>query len=375
MTQKIQVLIKKSGALAEKEPFFFITLLLTILLSCLSKPHLAAVHWNVIATMFSLMLVCLAFERCRLLTALAGFAIGAFKTPRKLGLAMIVATGVLSMFVTNDVALLTVVPLTIIMAKVSKKDPYLLIILETMSANLFSALTPFGNPQNLYLFSFFKISTAEFFVWMLPFSLFGAVLLLLLNLIFNKGEAYQVEPQKTELYDYRLLSGAAVAFFLNILSVLRIVDYRIALVITLIIFLFLAPRLIVKVDYFLLFTFVLFFLFTDSVTGVSVLRNFFADVLSSKFAVLFVSAGLSQVISNVPSAVLLSGFTTHARELLYGVSAGGLGTLVASLASLISYKLYIREYKATKYLKVFLLFNFGALLIMVALLALLEIAM
>lgn len=260
-----------------REPFFVITLILTVALSFFSKPHISAVHWNVIATLFSLMLICHAFDRCQLLSSLAGFALSVFKTPRKLGMIMIFVTGVLAMFVTNDVALLAVVPLTMKMAKVSKKDPLMLIILETMSANLFSTLTPFGNPQNLYLYSYFKIRPLDFLKMMVPFCLTGVILLVLINLIFNTGNAYKVEVQKFEIFDTKLLIGASVAFFLNILSVFRIIDYRITLIVTLLIILFLAPRLIAKVDYLLLMTFVLFFLFTDSVTGIQMIKAFFRN--------------------------------------------------------------------------------------------------
>lgn len=372
MPLKIQPAVKNFLALSAREPFFVITLLLTVVLSCFSKPHIAAVHWNVIATLFSLMVICHAFDRCQLLYSLAWGALSVFKTPRKLGMVMIFATGVFAMFVTNDVALFAVVPLTMKMAKVSKKDPLMLIILETMSANLFSAVTPFGNPQNLYLYSYFKIQPLHFLKMMVPFCLTGVLLLVIINFIFNTGNEYKVEAQKFEIYDSRLLIWASVAFILNIFSVFGMIDYRITLSITLLIVLFLSPRLIVKVDYFLLMTFVLFFLFTDSVTGVKMIKAFFAGVLNSKLSVLLASAGLSQIISNVPAAVLISGFTTHYRELLYGVSAGGLGTLVASLASLISYKFYIREYKPGKYIRIFSLLNFGVLIIMIAGIILIE---
>lgn len=372
MPLKIKVVNKKVLSNAAKEPFFVITLLLTVVFSFFSKPHISAVHWNVIATLFSLMLICHAFDRCQLLSSLAGLALSVFKTPKKLGLVMIFATGVFAMFMTNDVALLAVVPLTMKMAKVSKKDPLILIILETMSANLFSALTPFGNPQNLYLYSYFKIQPLDFFKMMIPFCLIGVLLLVLINLIFNTGNAYKVEAQKFRIFDNKLFIGASVAFFLNILSVFRIIDYRITFSVTLLIFLLLAPHLITKVDYLLLMTFVLFFLFTDSVTGIQMIKAFFAGVLNSKLSVLLASAGLSQIISNVPAAVLISGFTPHFRELLYGVSAGGLGTLVASLASLISYKFYIREYKPGKYMRMFSLLNFGVLIIMITGIILIE---
>ena len=141
-----------------------------------------------------------------------------------------------------------------------------------------------------------------------------------------------------------------------------------------VIFIFLAPQLFKKVDYILLLTFILFFLFTDSLTSIPAVRQFFGYLLSSKFSVLFGSAALSQVISNVPAAVVISGFTSHYRELLYGVSAGGLGTLVASLASLISYKLYVRNNESEKrvYLKSFFLANGVFLVLLLAGLTVLE---
>lgn len=366
MSLKIESVVKKPLILAKREPLFAVTLILTAALSCLSKPRFGAVRWNVIATLFSLMLICHAFDRCQLLSSLAGAALGTFKTPRKLGFVMIFATGLIAMFVTNDVALLAVVPLTMKMARVSGKDPYMLIILETMSANLFSAITPFGNPQNLFLYSYFKIPTLEFFKMLVPFCLLGIVLLLLINFIFNSGNEFEVEVKRFEIFDSKLLAGASFAFFINILSVFRLLDYRIALAATLLIVIFTAPRLIAKVDYFLLATFVLFFLFTDSVSNIQLIMVLFAHILNSKISVLIASAGISQIISNVPAAVLISGFTSHYRELLYGVSAGGLGTLVASLASLISYKYYSCEYKQGRYIRVFSIFNFAVLFVMIA---------
>lgn len=348
------------------EPLFAATLILTAAVSLYSRPHLAAIHWNVIATLFSLMLLCHAFDRCQLFSSAASLALGTFKTPRKLGLAMVLATGIFAMLVTNDVALLAVVPLTMKMAKVSGKDPLILVVLETVSANIFSTLTPFGNPQNLYLYAYFRIPPVEFLRMMFPFCLTGIALLILLDLVFSTGGEYRIRPRKFEIYDGRLLAGSSAAFALNILSVFRLIDYRIALGVTLLTVLILSPRLIAKVDYFLLLTFVLFFLFTDSVTGMPLIHAFFARVLHSRLSVLLASAGLSQVISNVPAAVLLSGFTRRYRELLYGVSAGGLGTLVASLASLISYRFYIREYRSGRYVLVFSLVNFFVLAVMIA---------
>lgn len=354
----------KLSGLFEKEPFFFVTLIVTVVLSFFSRPHISAVNWNVIATMFCLMTVVAAFTQCKLISSLAQAAINSFRTPRRLGFVMIIATGLLSMFVTNDVALLTVVPLTLTMAKISKKDPCILIILETLSANIFSAVTPFGNPQNLYLYSYFKIAPSEFFSFMVPVCLFGGLLVFICNILFNKGGSFAAEKTKFEVFNTPLLIGATVAFLLVILSVFRLLDYRIAFAATLLIFIILRPRLLLKPDFFLLATFVLFFLFTDSITGIPAVRTFFSGLLQKPDAVLFASAGLSQIISNVPAAVLLSCFTDNYRELLLGVTVGGLGTLVASLASLISYKLYMRQYKKSKYLLIYTIMNFTLLAIL-----------
>lgn len=220
MTLTFRKFLNKTASFFEKEPFFVITLVITIILAFFSRPHLSAVNWNVISTMFCLMIICAAFEKCSLLTSLAKTALTAFRTPRRLGFVMIAATGLLSMFVTNDVALLTVVPLTLTMARVSKKNPCILIILETVSANMFSAMTPFGNPQNLYLYNYYKIEPSEFFSFMVPLCLFGGVLLCLANVFLNKGEELCVTKEKFEIEDKKLCCFAGLTFIVNILSVI-----------------------------------------------------------------------------------------------------------------------------------------------------------
>jgi Na+/H+ antiporter NhaD/arsenite permease-like protein len=356
----IQAALQKVTVRLKAEPFFLITLAATLVMAFISKPQAAAIKWNVIAILFSQMLVCGALEECSVLQSLAEWILGVFKTPVKLGLAMVLFTGILAMFVTNDIALFTVVPVTLSMAKITGKGPHILVIQETISANIFSAMTPFGNPQNLYLYTYFKIPATEFFSVMLPFGLIGVILLLIAVPVLSCGQSHQTEKRRFVVCNKKLMAGALVVFVLNILTVLRLVDYRLSLAASVLIFVLLAPRLFKSADYILLLTFVLFFLFTDELTSVPVVRSLFSDILSSRLSVLFGSAAVSQVISNVPAAVLLSGFTPHYKELLYGVSAGGLGTLIASLASLISYKLYIKDFDSEKrrYLKYFLILNF-----------------
>jgi Na+/H+ antiporter NhaD/arsenite permease-like protein len=344
-----------------KEPLFTVLLFLTAVMSFFSKPQLSSINWNVITTLFSLMLVRTAFEKCNFLTSIAGISTSYFYTQRSLGLALIAVTGFLSMLVTNDVALLTVVPITILIAEKEGEDPFIFIILETVAANIFSALTPFGNPQNLYLYSFYNMSAAEFFRIMLPLFVFGTALVVLLNFFLNRSNHQYHTSAIFQITDPILFWGALAIFVLNILSVLRVMNSWIPFVAAVAFFAVYRPKFFLSVDYFLLGTFVLFFLFTDSVTGIPTVKTVLSAMLNSKAAVLVDSALISQALSNVPTAVLISGFTPHYRELLYGVSIGGLGTPVASLASMISYKIYTQKYPGGKYMKVFLIVNFAAL--------------
>lgn len=349
----------------KKEAFFFITLALTMLASIVSAPQVAAIRWNVICALFCLLLVCAGFKHSNLLTSLASKTIRAFNTPRRLGFIIILITGGLAMLVTNDVALITVVPLTMIIAKLSGENPSLLIIMETLSANILSALTPFGNPQNLYLYSFYSIPTAEFFRYTAPVCILGLLLVLAVNFFFNGGGNYATDVADVEIRNKPLLAVSLAGFSLNVLSILRMVDYRISLAVTAALFLVFNWRMFLKVDYFLLLTFVCFFLFTSSVTGMPAVRSLFSKLLTTPDSVLIVSAAVSQVISNVPTAALLSGFTDHYRELLLGVTIGGAGTLIASLANLISFRIYAAEYKTKKYLRAYTLLNIGILIFLV----------
>lgn len=360
------------AALTERlaaQPFFLAVAAATAVVAFLSPPHLSAIRWSVLAILFSQMLVCAAFEECRLLSCAAELILRRFHSPRTRAPVLVLVTGIMSAFVTNDIALLTMVPLTLGIARLTGEDPYIPVILETISANLLSAMTPFGNPQNLYLYSFYRISPGAFFFMMLPFGALGIILLVTSTLVLGKGAARQTACQRTELGNRRLLWGAFVAFFCNLLAVFRVLDVRIALAVAVALFLILCPSLFRRVDLTLLATFVMFFLFSDSITSIPAVGRLLSSMLHSGRQVLLVSAAASQVISNVPAAVLLSGFTAYDRALLYGVSAGGLGTLVASLASLISYRLYTARYPARRYLRLFSVLNFLFLAILLVVLA------
>jgi Na+/H+ antiporter NhaD/arsenite permease-like protein len=357
--------INKFINIVKQEAVFFIAVAATAGTCLFRLPDLGSIDWKVIAALFNLMLVSLALEEYKLLDKIAIKALVSFGNTKRITAAMIVTTALIAMLITNDVALITVVPLTIVMAKKADFDPYEMIILETAAANIGSSLTPFGNPQNLYLYEFYKIPTLEFFKITLIFVAAGMVMLFVINL-FHHNKRLHFEEESIQITDKRRIAVYMAVLILILLSIIRLVDYRLVTLTTVILFALMDRKLIAKADYFLLGTFIIFFLFVNNVTHMDYIINAAASLLTSQAKVLITSTVLSQGISNVPAAILLSGFTQHHKALLLGVSIGGMGTMVASLANLISYKLYCKEYSRERYNKLFYPLNF---ILLVSLLA------
>lgn len=351
-------MLQKLKSLLKQETVFFVAAGATLLTCLFRLPSYEAIDWKVLAALFNLMLISLALEKYKLLDKIAVKALVSFGTTQKITAAMIATTALIAMLVTNDVALLTVVPLTIVMAKKAKFDPYRIIILETTAANIGSSLTPFGNPQNLYLYEFYSIPTMQFFGITSVFVLAGMALLFMINLFMGNKELH-FNRETIEIADKRRLALYVILLAAILLSIIRTIDYKVVTLVTVIVFAVLDRQLFAKVDYFLLGTFVLFFLFVNNITSMDYVIRVAEQMLTSPIRVLLTSAALSQIISNVPAAILLSAFTKHYSALLLGVSIGGLGTMVASLANLISYKLYIKEYDSKKYNKLFYPLNFA----------------
>lgn len=332
-----------------------------------SAAYLGYIDFRVLALLFCLMLVVAGFQKTGFFDALALRVTSGVKSARTLRLGLVLLTFFSSMLITNDVALIAFVPFSISVLALSEQNKNIIsvVVLQTVAANLGSMLTPVGNPQNLYLFSFYNIGAAEFFKLMAPpvaLALFLIVPLALFGgggrLSARYGENIKVDRPRFFLY--------ALCFFICLLAVFRVADYRAALAVTAAVFLFSDKGLFKKVDYGLLATFLFFFIFTGNISSLAPVRAFLG-ALTEKSG-LFTSAAVSQVISNVPAAVLLSGFTENYRELLLGTNIGGLGTLVASLASLISYKLYAKSEGARPavYLAVFTAVNLGLLALLLA---------
>ena len=274
-----------------------------------------------------------------------------------------------SMFITNDVALITFVPFAVMMLKGSKREDLMVpvVVLQTLAANLGSMLTPIGNPQNLYLYGISGAGMGEFVSWMLPYTVASFVLLgTSVCMLKGKNENVTANIQATASIsaDARGQSGPLDnvppsfkantpqivtylgLFILAILVVVRIIPYWIVVLTTLAAVFIVDRKVLVSVDYALLATFVGFFIFTGNMGRVQVISEMLLSLVSGREII--VGVLVSQLISNVPAALLLSGFAGDIKALAIGVNIGGLGTLIASMASLISYKIFVNEYKDEK---------------------------
>ncbi len=271
-----------------------------------------------------------------------------------------------SMLVTNDVALLVFVPFTLALLSDLGCEKHMIpvIVLQTVAANLGSMATPVGNPQNLYLYAAYNLSAGEFFSVVLPLTGLSLVSLIAASAPALPKILPHRELQSQQISSLRDLIIYGALFILCLLTVFRVVAYPVTTAVVVIALLILDRKLIGQIDFMLLLTFVCFFVVSENLGRVEAIRTFLQNLLGRN--TLLTAVGASQVISNVPAAVLLSAFTDNWRSLLAGVNIGGLGTPIASLASLITLKLYLRwpGAKIGKFMVVFLGANIAGLLIL-----------
>ncbi|NTV78180.1 MAG: hypothetical protein HGA25_03300, partial [Clostridiales bacterium] len=327
-----------------------------------SPAYIEYLDFSVLAILFCLMLVVSGFIKEGLFDIISKKLFTITKSGKGIGFLLVNITFFSAMFVTNDVALLTFVPLTIgLYAYHNHKSMIMVIVMETIGANIGSMMTPVGNPQNLYLFSHFQMNLGEFFLIVMPVGLFG-YLILMLPILLGPNEVMEFTAKKTEQPVNKIkFLFYFIAFVICILTVLRVVDYRVMLILISIEIFLVDKSLFRKVDYSLLITFVAFFVFVGNIGNIEVVKNLVNELIKGRE--LLSAVVLSQLISNVPAAVMLSGFSDDAKSLLLGTNIGGLGTLVASLASLISFKLYTKSTASNpkKYIAVFSLWNVAVL--------------
>jgi Na+/H+ antiporter NhaD/arsenite permease-like protein len=269
-----------------------------------------------------------------------------------------------SMIITNDVALITFVPLSIIIAKKADISVLKIVIFQTLAANLGSSFTPMGNPQNLFIYSFYNLSPMDFFKITAPVIILSVIFLSSI-ILKDKKMKLSLELEDVVIDNKRDTIYFSILFAIILLSVFHVVDYKFTFMLTLIVVAILNKNLFKQVDYSLLITFIGFFIFIGNISTMEVVRNFMSGILNSPQSTFMCSIFSSQFISNVPATMLLSGFTGHFKELLLGVNIGGMGTLIASLASVISYKIYTSEFGNESYMKSFNFYNVLGLIIFV----------
>lgn len=351
--QKVIAFIKKEAVLTVAA----LAAVISMLFTHPNSGYIKYIDFRVLSLLFCLMAVVAGFTGIGLFEVLSQRFVKKAASVKILSLILILLCFFTSMLITNDVALITFVPLTISILNVEHKSMTFVIVMQTIAANLGSMLTPVGNPQNLYLYSYYNINTAEFFKLMLPLGLISLILITAVTL-FMKNRDLTVKYNKTAvLTDKRKALLYTGLFIICILTVFHFINYIACLIAVAIALLITDKSIFKRVDYSLLLTFVCFFVFVGNLSAVGFIKQAVSSVISGREMI--VSALLSQIISNVPAAVMLSSFTDNYKALLYGTNIGGLGTLVASLASLISFKLYSKSAGADKgrYLLVFTILN------------------
>ena len=321
--------------------------------------------FKTLTCLFCVLAVVCALKNIRFFYILARKIVEISGNIRGCVLMLVYITFIGSMLIANDMALLTFLPLGYYVLTTTKQEKYMEVtfILQNIAANLGGMLTPFGNPQNLYLYSFFKIDNLEFMGIMAPCFVVAIILITLCCLIFIKPEKVVLQKQKVNLPPQKTIIYLLL-FIYSILIVFRGIPYWTGLIVIPLFLLFMDRDALKAVDYPLLLTFVFFFVFAGNMARIDVVREFFSYLLSKN--TLVVSVLSCQVISNVPSAVLLSQFTNNYADLLVGVNIGGAGTLIASLASLITFREYAKHNptKFKHYIVTFSLFNFGFLAVL-----------
>ena len=330
------------------------------------REYLGYFDLQTLSCLFCTLAVVAAFKNIRFFVWLADIIVRRFKNMRNIVLALVFVTYFGSMVMANDMALITFLPLGyfVLDSCGNKKLTALTFIMQNIAANLGGMLTPFGNPQNLYLYSYFNIAAGEFFkIMALPFAV--AFLLILGVCLFVKPEKAEVlsAPKKTPPV-WRIALYSAL-FVLSVLIVFRVFPYYWGLLAVTALLLIFDFRAVLRVDYGLLFTFCAFFVFSGNMARIPAVEEFLGGLVALDplaFGVLS-----CQVISNVPSAVLLSKFTSDYANLLVAVNIGGLGTPIASLASLITLNTYRRVCpgQTKKYIAKFLLLNFSFLAVLI----------
>lgn len=345
----------------KREIILIVAFTIALISSFYVKPsfeYLSYINYKVLICMFCLMASVSGLYNENLFNFTATKLLKRITNFKFLAIIIVLVTFIFGMLMTNDAVLITLVPFTILVCKEAKQEKYIIyiVILQTLAANLGSALTPMGDPQNIYLYTKFSIGFMPFLKATAPITFIGLILIIITTIIFIPREDIEAISYTANIKSKRIFVYFIV-FILTILSILNIVNEFLVLAISLILIIPCDIKTLKKVDYSLLLTFLMFFIFTGNIVKLDNITNLFTKYLNTGKNIFFISLLSSQFISNVPAAVLLSIFVPEELILflVQGVNVGAMGTLIASLASLISYKFVITNYpkEALKYILIY----------------------
>ncbi|MHB1484431.1 MAG: SLC13 family permease [Saccharofermentanales bacterium] len=352
----------------KKELIAVITILLAVVSAIIVPPsikYLSYINWEVLSLLFCLMIVVAGVSSIGAIQKFSRFLILKARSLKKITFILVMLCFFTSMFITNDVALITFIPLTIVIMSLHGTTKMIYVIsLQTIAANIGSMLTPIGNPQNIYLWAYYEIPAFEFFAITSVTVITAFLILAILSFLISDSSIHVEFPEKIHELPVKSMISYGVMFAACIMTVLGFLTYAICFGIVILIVLVTDSKLLRMVDYGLLLTFVGFFIFLGNIGSLEIIREFVKSFIDGNE---FISGIiLSQMISNVPAAIMLSGFTEKYREILLGTNIGGLGTLIASLASIISFKFYNASpgAKPFRYIGIFTALNAAVLFLL-----------
>lgn len=364
-------MLKKIKEFIAKETVFFVAAVCAFLTMFLVPPDVEYLHYidfRVLCLLLCLMAVVAGLKAIGIFDWLTSQLLRRIHNGRILGIALVLLPFFCSMAVTNDVALIIFVPFTLMLLdRLGYGNRIIPVtVLQTVAANLGSMATPVGNPQNLYLYAFYNISISDFFSVTLPLTAISLVLLSLVAILLLPKRIQVQHIEKASIQSKRDLLIYFVLFVLALLTVFRVIPYPVTTAITVTVLLLINRKLLKEIDYMLLLTFICFFTVSENLGRVDAVRGFLQQFL--QWDPLLAAVGTSQVISNVPAAIVLSGFTDQWQAMLAGVNIGGLGTPIASLASLITLKFYMNwpGARIAKFLGCFMVANLVGLAALLA---------
>lgn len=362
-------MMKKIAVLFKNDMVLLISLCLAIV-SCLITPpspaYLGYMDFHTLILLFCLMLIVEGLREADFFLYIGGLLLNRTSSKRGLALTLVFLCFLSSMFITNDVSLITFVPFGILILKLGRMESKIcyLTVLMTIAANLGSMFTPIGNPQNLYLYSLSKMSLPEFLWLMFPYIALATVLLALFSFFGTERGSISIQVGNSSFPGRKEILFYGILFLFCLCSVSGFLPDWVLLFLVAVPLLLRKRTLFTKIDYALLLTFVFFFIFVGNIDHFESLRVFIRSILENHEQLVSILA--SQVISNVPAAMLLSNYTSRIPELIIGTNLGGLGTLIASMASLISYRQISSRYpeQKSKYIGLFTVCNLFFLLVL-----------